>query len=655
MMSRWHFKSSRSEEAELQSRDFAKNADAYKLPHPIGEAMVLAEAEQRDNEEKRVRELIKREDSKDIEAAAIRELEIVAEEMQTAWDELKQAIPQGHLRSGDSGDPVDTNKPGILDVVSYLSVSKKDEEKTSLVHRIKQSCGDVCQTLDNYSELFKFVPTGDRFVSLVVGTMTTIVEATVRHRKIGAGFADAVDKIRAALLDTTRILEICQTADTTDAARLQAKVAGVLVVVLRFLIPYTRWCRSRFDRFKNSLNRNYYEEHVAGALAGLDAGLTQLHREQTVHMHKKLNLYVERDWKMNQRRRKYEDGEEDVEEKRWSELKQALREIGENGINLNKVTAEKEALNTEKRRFEQYRQEKLAEIRKGKAAHLWQWSVREAASRRASASVPEGTVVEQLWQEIESASSHLEAVADNGYPIELLPGTGDVRASQPVFERLHDWIAKDTSQWLWLCSYGNSEPLSEVSIAAFYVFMLCRRLQLPLLAYRLQADDMGLPESPTAAATPRSLGLDRFTLLVYSLIRQLVWLLPEKFQAQAQQFSQERFLRLDGSTATLLDALNLLEELLALLPEPLVCIVDGFQFIDNDLSVDGTSGYIDIFLDTFRQAGWSKKIKVLVCSDGYCRSLLDEENIEVTEQMIVYADDEVGDRGVDYFDLSDGI
>ncbi|KAL3481763.1 hypothetical protein BJX99DRAFT_253288 [Aspergillus californicus] len=645
-MSKWHPFHRPAEEAERTSRAFAQNADTYQLPHPIGDAMVLAEAEKREKD-KRERERVTRgvfevADAGDLEAAAVKELERVTDEMYTAWEDLKQAIPVAN-------SSIET-KLSVFDVVSSLNMTNSNEEqKLSLVNRIKKSCGDVCKTLDSYADLFKFVPSGDKFASLVVGVMTTIVEATVRHRKIGAGFADAVDRIRAALIDTARILDICATADTTDKARVQAKVAGVLTVVLKFLIPYTRWCRSRFDRFRNSLNRNYYDDHVAGALSGLESQMMLLNQEQLSHMHKKLNVHMERDWKMNQRRKKQEKDAGDADEKRWTELLETLRTVGENGINLNKVTAEKESLIAEKKRFEQYRRDKLAELNKSKVTHLWQWSVRKA-SMATKSTTPQGTILEQTWEEIEAASSHLEAVADNGYPIDL-PGTDDVRVSQPISERLHDWIAQDSSQWLWLCRYGNSDQISEVSIAAFYIYMLCKRLQSPLLAYRLQVDDMGLPESPGRGDNERSLALDRFTMMVYSLIRQLVWLLPERFAAQGQQFSQERFVCLDGSTSSVLDALNLVEELLVLMPEPLVCVVDGFEYIDNDLDVNGTSGYLDIFLGIFRRAGGRKKMKMLVCSDGYCKSLLDEDNIEVTEQLHITSDVELRDEA-DYLDLS---
>lgn len=255
-----------------------------------------------------------------------------------------------------------------------------------------------------------------------------------------------------------------------------------------------------------------------------------------------------------------------------------------------------------------------------------------------------------MWHEIETASSHLEVVASNGYPIDL-PDAESLRASPLIFQRLHDWMTVDGSQWLWLRGPAMHDQLSEVSVAAFYIFMVSERLKLPLLAYRFQADELGLSDSSESAGfESRSLAMDRFTLMVYSVIRQLVCLLPKEIHTDAQ-FTLERFCGLDASTSSLLDAFNIIEELLSLVPELLICIFDGFQFVDNDMEVDGSYGYIDLFLAILRQAGTKKKLKVLICSDGHCRSLLDDENMGMDEQMHLDGDTGPGEQMFDFFDL----
>lgn len=292
------------------------------------------------------------------EVAALRELERVTGEVEQALSDLKKVIPKDrHASSLPS-------KPGISDIFDKDSNSPGPNaggEGAPLLGRLKKSCGDVCVSLDNYSGLFKFVPTGDKFVTLATGIITTIVEATVRHRKIGNGFAGAMDEIRDALIETARVVLQCKMSDLTDKARLQARIASVFVAVTKILISYLEWCSSRFERVKSSLNKNFYDEHVTGAVEELKDRMTQLFRERDTQF----QMFATRQLKKEERQKRKEAMDRDKDRAKDQEqltdrlIQKLVHEIGKNSISLNKVTAEKEALLAEKRRFEQYREKEL--------------------------------------------------------------------------------------------------------------------------------------------------------------------------------------------------------------------------------------------------------------------------------------------------------
>lgn len=70
--------------------------------------------------------------------------------------------------------------------------------------------------------------------------------------------------------------------------------------------------------------------------------------------------------------------------------------------------------------------------------------------------------------------------------------------------------------------------------------------------------------------------------LVYSMIRQLIELLPRQLHMCQVDLSSERFNKLDGTLRTWDEALKLLGDLLALLEEPmLVVVIDGLQCLDD--------------------------------------------------------------------------
>lgn len=138
--------------------------------------------------------------------------------------------------------------------------------------------------------------------------------------------------------------------------------------------------------------------------------------------------------------------------------------------------------------------------------------------------------------------------------------------------------------------------------------------------------------------------MDGLTAMLYSVIRQLIWLLPETVDTTLD-LSFERFYSLDGSTGSLPSVFNLMEELLYLMPKLLVCVIDAFDLVDNDTDDDGTCGYLGLFWDILRQAERDRVSKVLISSAGLCRTLLDEEICTLNEQLHI-----VEDYGEDYYE-----
>jgi hypothetical protein len=128
--------------------------------------------------------------------------------------------------------------------------------------------------------------------------------------------------------------------------------------------------------------------------------------------------------------------------------------------------------------------------------------------------------------------------------------------------------------------------------------------------------------------------MDRFALMTYSIIRQMTWRLPEKVETEVD-LSPTKFQCLDGSTKGLLVALNLIETLLSFVPQILVVVLDGFQFIDNDSGPhsDSTHGYLELFLEIFQLAGTNRAWKVLIANDGLCRALIEDDVIRLNEQV----------------------
>jgi len=269
----------------------------------------------------------------------------------------------------------------------------------------------------------------------------------------------------------------------------------------------------------------------------------------------------------------------------------------------------------------------------------WTSLIKPVVASRSSSSVAENKTVR--WSEVEVASRVLEVTAENGYPIDLTESDDRMKAGPAIQQHLQDWMSATESRRLWLCGPVRTEEFGEVSMAAAYMVLLSERIKVSVIAYRFRDDEFGLPEDQSAKIGMqwrRSTEMDRLTMMLYSMIRQLVWLLPEEIESKSE-FTFDRFDHLDGSTASLLDALNLFQELLALMPQLLVCVLDGFELVDNDVDPDGTAIYLALFLEILREAEQQRVLKVLLSSAGPCRTLMEEEHIQLDEQVHMVRDE----------------
>lgn len=109
--------------------------------------------------------------------------------------------------------------------------------------------------------------------------------------------------------------------------------------------------------------------------------------------------------------------------------------------------------------------------------------------------------------------------------------------------------------------------------------------------------------------------------LVYSLLRQMIEELPMEFESESK-FNGERFSRLDGTLKTWNEAVDLFNDLLQFMLKILLCVIDGFQWLDDR----STDKYLKDFVKILRGGAVpsSNAFKVLLTTTGRSRALLGE-------------------------------
>jgi hypothetical protein len=95
--------------------------------------------------------------------------------------------------------------------------------------------------------------------------------------------------------------------------------------------------------------------------------------------------------------------------------------------------------------------------------------------------------------------------------------------------------------------------------------------------------------------------------MAYALIRQMLELLTPRFQCRAD-LSEVRFRDLDGSIINWVGVVHVLGDILPLMPDTLLCVIDGFHWLDDRSTV----GYLEEFV----QAMKGTKMRVLYTTTG---------------------------------------
>lgn len=450
---------------------------------------------------------------------------------------------------------------------------------------------------------------------------------------------------------------------------LRVYVAYFFIKVFAFLIPYTKWCASRCTRFKASLDSDFYETNVQGPLGVILAQTRNLERRGNLETYRTVSEMKIEHRQMHQQMM---DSINANEAKRFASQADAKSSdsqasldgivvaVGQMATQLNYLTALSQEQARERAQktgdhpfcsvHNNSQLTKLSESQRHQhITNLWTTALKGVKDPTPAAqSTKEGTLP---FIDIEIASRHLEISVKNGYPINFAARPEDMPMASQVFKRVQEWMSTLDSERLWLHGPAYAAIPSQVSLAAASIVLASEQNKVKLIAYRVRVDDfldsdikplddMSLLSDDEDFEKQSAPELERMVSMVYSLIRQMVWLLPDHVVTKAN-FSYERFDELDGTVQTLPQAYDIFEELLALMPSLFLCIIDGIQLIDCGVYDDEgcTADYLDRFLDILWRAESDRTMKVLLVSDGLCPTLsMSDDHIVLDEDFEIEED-----------------
>ncbi|KAJ8133472.1 hypothetical protein O1611_g154 [Lasiodiplodia mahajangana] len=149
-----------------------------------------------------------------------------------------------------------------LPSIRYLheSVTKASEtwkeHQNSKVGRLKKIFTGLCNTLDAHSNLVSIIPTDDKYVRLLTGSLSAITQATVNHRKLADGVADSLEELSEDVGYWNELI-----GDHPRDAKMHRYLIRIYVVVFEFLTEvFLQWSKSSWNRFITSFDQNAFQK-----------------------------------------------------------------------------------------------------------------------------------------------------------------------------------------------------------------------------------------------------------------------------------------------------------------------------------------------------------------------------------------------------------
>lgn len=196
-----------------------------------------------------------------------------------------------------------------------------------------------------------------------------------------------------------------------------------------------------------------------------------------------------------------------------------------------------------------------------------------------------------------------------------------VMVNPETVSRLSEWSeVGGPSSVLWLegPQMEAEDFENPLTVMATKFVDLADRSRIPVISYFCQLSQ----RQPGPQGGTRE--TQAMTALLYALLRQMVELLLPEFETTVD-LSEKRFRQLDGSLDTWEDALSVLHSLLELIPEGVLCVVDGLQWLDDR----STDKYLTKLLRELR-AG---KLKLLLTTTGRSACLRQEISTSDTVEV----------------------
>ncbi|KAL8687494.1 MAG: hypothetical protein Q9218_006350 [Villophora microphyllina] len=520
------------------------------------------------------------------------------DELAKAYKAFQKCLPKEHEDNVADGPP---KIKAVAEAVAIADSAWKKNRECTKAGRMKTLFGKVCGSLNNHKNLFAVLPSGDKYVCLVTGSISAIV-------KIAEGVSKALDDLSDDVEYWRDLLRVYQ-----GHVRMKEYVVRLYVVVFKFLVNImTKWSKSSVTRFLRSFDSNFFKDEIEMKQVEIRDLVRRLEREGSLAMQDRVLQAPTLDdiaAIVSSSQAKFRLEWFSNTERIRRELGQTVKDGLEEGF-LNLRWAQRDAiqLGPNPRRLQLGCTTSISDAPEHAGGYYLKEQIALAARRRLQQTTHRKHVSTSFAQ-CQDLSVHIE-----------------------IFDKVQQWNGASGSQLLWVQGPFQAPTPSRYTLLSTYVLGTAQRASIPTAAYFCDTDtDM--------------------VGMVYSLILQVVELIPEDFHSSLD-FTSGRFEALDGTGDSLTDAIYLFKDLLDVGPYLLFIVIDGLQRLDtasNAGTIDKLAGVL-CSVGRCVGGGSQRTVKILLTTDGIVESLMSlrgDERLDVLD----FTGEEDGSVEVDGMEL----
>lgn len=204
------------------------------------------------------------------------------------WHKFQAALPKDQRQELNPNEKPDIRY--LINSVTKAAMTWKEDRDRTKSGRLKQTFSNICNNCRDHSNLLSIVPSNDKYLCLLTGSISAIAQASVNHQEIASAVAESLEELSQNIQFWNRQMNV-----HGDVQVMWRYIRELYVVVFEFLTEiFTQWSRSPIKRFLTSFDENAFKKLFSQRRARIQAIERRMESEATLDFQRKVNAKLQK-------------------------------------------------------------------------------------------------------------------------------------------------------------------------------------------------------------------------------------------------------------------------------------------------------------------------------------------------------------------------